>query len=97
MESGVGRMFEFGFRETFVVVDCAVADELNLWDARNGFQVRVEDGFLSAFGFVVAMAVALGGRVKGLKERVRIRREIVNCDVRDREGEYAARTRTTRV
>lgn len=70
VEGGVGGVFEFGFSKAFVVVDCAVADELDLGDAGDGFEVGVEDGFLSAFGLVVAVAVALRSGVKSLKRAV---------------------------
>lgn len=71
VECGVGGVFQFRGGEAFVVVDCAVADELDLRDAGDGLEVGVEDGFLGAFGFVVAVAVALGGGVESLERRVK--------------------------
>ena len=59
VERGVGRMFEFGFGEAFVVKDGAVADQLDLWDAGNGLEVGVEDGFGCVLCFVVAVPVGL--------------------------------------
>lgn len=70
VEGGMGGMFQFGGGEAFVVVDCAVADELDLGDARDGFEVGVEDGFLGASGLVVTVAIVLRGRVKGLERRI---------------------------
>lgn len=46
MESDVRRVFELGFGEAFVVVYCAIADKLDLGDARDGLEIRVEDRLL---------------------------------------------------
>jgi len=43
VEGGVGGMLERGALEALVIVDGAVADELHLRHARDGFEVRMED------------------------------------------------------
>ena len=60
-------MFEFGFSESFVVVYGPVADELDLRDSRDGFEIGVEDGFLGAARLVVPVAVAFGLRIECLR------------------------------
>lgn len=50
-----------------MVVDGSVTDELDLRNARDGFEVWVEDGFLLGAGFVVPVAVALAGWVESLE------------------------------
>ena len=57
VEGGVGGVFERGGGEALVVVDGAVADELDLWDARDRLEVWVEDGLFGRLGLVVSMAV----------------------------------------
>lgn len=49
-----------------MVVDCTVADELDLRDTWNGLQVRVKDGFFLRACFVIAMSVALTGGIESL-------------------------------
>ena len=66
VEGGVGGVFERGGREALVVVDGAVADELDLRDARDRLEVWVEDGLCGGLGLVVAVAVGLGGGVERL-------------------------------
>lgn len=70
MEGAVRGVLEARFGEALVVVDGAVADELDLGDARDGLEVGVEDGFGGVAGFVVAVAVVLGGGVEGFGEGV---------------------------
>jgi len=67
VECRVAWVFEFGFRESFVVVYSPVADELDLGYSRDGFEIGVEDGFLGAPGLVVPVAVAFGFRIECLK------------------------------
>ena len=57
VEGGVGGVLERGGGEALVVVDGAVADELDLWDARDRLEVGVEDGLLGRLRLVVSMAV----------------------------------------
>ena len=75
VEGGVGGVFERGGREALVVVDGAVADELDLGDARDGLEVWVEDGLVVGLGLVVAVAVGLGGGIERLWWQDRLGRE----------------------
>lgn len=59
MEGRVARMLELSFRETFVVVDGPVANELDLGDPWYGLEIRMQDRFLRALSFVVAVSIAL--------------------------------------
>ena len=59
-------MFEFGFDEAFVVVNCAVADELYLRNAGDGFEVGMKDRLLRAASLVVSVSVAFTLRIKCL-------------------------------
>lgn len=59
-------MFELGFSKTFVVVDCPISYQLNLRNARDGFEIGMEDGLFVGFGSVVAVAVVLRMGIKGL-------------------------------
>lgn len=68
MKRRMRRVLELRLREAFVVVHCAVTDELDLRDTRDGLEVGMEDGLLRLPGFVVAMTVRLGGRVEGLSD-----------------------------
>ena len=67
VECRVAWVFEFGFGESFVVVYSPVADELDLGDSRDRFEIGVEDGFLGAPGLVVPVAVAFGLRIECLR------------------------------
>jgi hypothetical protein len=75
VEGGVGGVFERGGREALVVVDGAVADELDLRDARDGLEVWVEDGLVVGLCLVVAVAVGLGGGVERLWWQDRLGRQ----------------------
>ena len=59
-------MLEHRFGKPFVVVYCAVADKLHLWDARDGLQIGVENRLLLGTGLVVAVSVALTLRIECL-------------------------------
>ena len=59
-------MFEFGFGETFVVVNCTVTDELYLRNAGDGFEVGVKDRLLRTASLVVSVSIALTLRIKCL-------------------------------
>lgn len=50
-----------------MVVNYAIADQLNLRLVRNGLQVRVENGRLCFPSLVVAVTISLGRRVKCLE------------------------------
>ena len=41
VEGVVVRMFELGFGEAFVIINCAVSDKLDLRLARNSFEIGV--------------------------------------------------------
>jgi hypothetical protein len=68
VECSVARVFELGFSESFVIVNHAIADKLDLWDSGNGLKVRVEDGLLGAFSLVVSVSIALGFGIKRLRK-----------------------------
>jgi hypothetical protein len=53
-------VLELGFSEAFMVVNCAVSDELDLGLARDSFEIGVQNRLLGALGFVVAMSIRLG-------------------------------------
>ena len=53
-------VLELGFGEAFMVVYCAVSDELDLGLARDSFEIGVQNRLLGALGFVVAMSIRLG-------------------------------------
>jgi hypothetical protein len=57
VEGGVGGVFERGGLEALVVVEGAVADELDLGNARDRLEVWMQDGLLGRLGLVVAVAV----------------------------------------
>ena len=67
VEGGVGGVFQLHLVEALVIIHDAVTDELDLRYARNGLEVRVEDGFDFLSGLVVAVTIALTGWVKCLK------------------------------
>ena len=50
-----------------MVVDGAVADELNLWDSRDGLEVRVQDGGFRLASLVVSVTVAVCLGVESLE------------------------------
>ena len=74
-------MFELGFSKTFVVVNCSIADQLDLGHSGNGLEVGVENGGAGAFGFVVAVAVCLGLWIKGLQVERSEKVVLGNCTV----------------
>ena len=55
-------MHELEVLQAFIFGDEAVADDLNFLLVRHGLQIRVQDAFLSIYGF--AVPVAVGCRVK---------------------------------
>ena len=62
----MARMFEFGFGETLVVVNCTVTDELYLRNAGDSFKVGVKNRLLRTAGLVVSVSIALTLRIKRL-------------------------------
>ena len=66
VEGGVRGVLERGGRETLVVVDHTVADELDLGDTGDGLEIGVENGFLGRLGLVVAVPIRLCIRVECL-------------------------------
>ena len=62
----MARMFEFGFGETFVVVDCTVTDELYLRNAGDSLKVGMKDRLLRIASLVVSVSIALRLRIKCL-------------------------------
>lgn len=60
------RVLELRFGQTFVIVDCAVPDELYLWHPRDGLEVWMKNRLLRLAGLVVAMAIRFGGGVERL-------------------------------
>ena len=59
-------MFEFGFGETFVVVNCTITDELYLRNAGDSFEVWVKDRLLRTASLVVPVSIALTLGIKCL-------------------------------
>ena len=66
MERPMVWVLELRFGQPFVIVDCAVPDELYLWHPRDGLEVRVKDGLLRFPGLIVSVTVRFGGGVEGL-------------------------------
>jgi hypothetical protein len=66
MEGLVMRMLELSFGQPLVIVDRAIANELNLRNTRNSLEVRMKDRFLGVTGLVVSVSIALRFGVKGL-------------------------------
>ena len=66
VERGMTGMFEFGFGETFVVVNYTIADELHLRNTGDGFKIRVKDWLLRTASLVVSVTITLGLRIKCL-------------------------------
>lgn len=60
------RMLELSFGQPLVIVDRAIANELNLRNTRNSLEVRMKDRFLGVTGLVVSVSIALRFGVKGL-------------------------------
>ena len=60
------RMFELGFSETFMVVNCTVPDELYLRNAGDCFEIGVKDRLRRIGSLVVSVTIALGLRIKCL-------------------------------
>jgi hypothetical protein len=52
------RVLELGLGESLMVVDGAIANELNLRYTRNGLEIRMKDRLLSAASLVVTVTVA---------------------------------------
>lgn len=69
VETGVLRVFQLGFTETFVVVNGTVSDELNLRNSRDSLEVRVENRFAVLLGFVIAVAVGITLRIESLEKK----------------------------
>jgi hypothetical protein len=59
-------VFEFGFGETFVVVNCTVTDKLYLRNAGDSFEVGMKDRLLRTANIVVSVSIALRLRIKCL-------------------------------
>jgi hypothetical protein len=59
-------MLQHRFGQSFMIVNCAVPDELNLRDARNGLEVGVENGLLRLACLVIAVPVVLRGGIEQL-------------------------------
>lgn len=68
VEGRVRRVLEHRLGETLVVVDRAVADKLDLRHTGDGLEVWVEDRLFLRASFVIAVPIALAGRVKCLEE-----------------------------
>lgn len=68
VEGAVVGVFEVDVVEALVGVDDAVADDLDLWLVRHGFQVWVEDAAFGVEG--LAVPVLRGGGVEALGEFV---------------------------
>jgi hypothetical protein len=51
-------MLEFGLGETFVIVDCTIANKLNLWNTRDSLEIRMKDRLFGFASLVIAVAVA---------------------------------------
>ncbi len=66
MESLVVRVLELGFRETFMVVDSSVPNQLDLRNTGNSLKIRMEDRQSGFSCLIVPVAIALGSRVKCL-------------------------------
>lgn len=66
VKGGVRRVLERGGRETLVIVDHAVSDELDLGNTGNGLEIGVENRFLGRLGLVVSVSISLRFRVKCL-------------------------------
>lgn len=64
------RMLELRFGKSFVVIDDAIPDELNLRYTRDSFEIRMKDRLFGLLSLIVAVAIALRLRVEGLKERM---------------------------
>ena len=60
MEGLVMGMFELCLCEALVVVDGAIADELNLGDAGNRLEIWMEDRLLRLARLVIPVTIALG-------------------------------------
>jgi hypothetical protein len=43
MERGVALVLELGFGDALMIVDHAIADQLDLWDSKNGLEIGVKD------------------------------------------------------
>lgn len=59
VEGGVRWVLERGGRETLVVVDHAVPDELDLGNTGDGLEVGVENRFLGRLGLVISVSISL--------------------------------------
>lgn len=70
VERSVAWMLELSFCKSFMVVDRAVANELDLWDSGNGLQVRMKDGLLGILSLVVSVSIVLSFGIKCLREHI---------------------------
>lgn len=66
MEGRMRRVLEHCLREALVVVDRAVAYQLDLRHTRDRLEIRVEHGLLLGARLVVPVPVALAGGIEGL-------------------------------
>lgn len=62
-------MLELNFSKALVVIHGPVADELDLRDTADGFQIGMEDGLLGLAGLIVTVAVILRGWVECLRRQ----------------------------
>lgn len=60
------RMLELSFGQSLVIVDGAIANELNLRNTGNSLEIRMKDRLLSVASLVVSVSIVLGLRIEGL-------------------------------
>ena len=63
----VGSGPECDALDAFVVIDGAITDKLHLRHARDGYQVRMEDGVCGPLDHIIAMSMRLGHGFKCLR------------------------------
>ena len=68
VETGVLRVLQLGFSETFVVIDGTVSDQLNLRDSRDSLEVGMKDRLGVFLGFVVSVTIGIALRIESLEE-----------------------------
>lgn len=64
----VRGVLELRLCKTLMVVHNPVANELDLWDSRDGLEIGMQNGFLGTLRLVVAVPIALACGVKCLGE-----------------------------
>ena len=70
------RVLQLCFRETFVVVNGTVSDQLNLGDSRDRLEVWVKDRLGILLGLVVAVTVGITLEIKRLERERVVMREL---------------------